>query len=620
LVKEKDYPPEKDVSEDAPRVGVFICHCGTNIAGVVDVAEVTEYAQNLPDVVVADHNLFTCSTDTQANIQAAIEEYNLNRVVVASCTPRTHERLFQNTIREAGLNFYLFEMANIRDQCSWVHRDFPEQATEKAKDLVRMAVAKVRLVEPLQRRTLEFNHDALIIGGGLAGMTAALDLADQGFQVSLMERESVLGGNMRHLKFLLSHANPQELLREKIQKTFAHPNIHVFLNAEIDTFEGSLGKFKTQIKVNPPSQNLGQQLDLNSDEAAWEPSWEATETAPWEVTPIADPHPVIKHGVTIVATGGQAYKPSEYLYGQDDRVLTQLELENRLVYQQSEIKGLDSVVMIQCVGSRTVERPYCSRLCCGQAVKNALEIKTISPETEVYILYRDMRTYGLLEKYYRKAREAGVIFLRFEEHTPPVVNQPKGDQAKLPVIIHDAMLDMDIALRADRVVLSVATVPQPDAGDLAQLLKVPLTQDGFFQEAHLKLAPVEFASEGIFLCGMAHYPKKAVTESVVQASAAAARAATVLSQSAIEIEPTISHVRSDRCDGCAYCVDPCPFSAITLVEYETADGQIKKRVEVDEALCKGCGTCQATCPKDAIYIRHFKLDQLRAMTMAALDL
>jgi len=584
MVAEKEYPPELVVSDQEPRVGVFICHCGTNIAGVVDVAEVADYALGLPDVIMADHNLFTCSTDTQARIREAVKEHSLNRVVVASCTPRTHERLFQDTIREAGLNFYLFEMANIRDQCSWVHRDYPEEATEKAKDLVRMAVAKVRLVEPLGRKSLEFNHDALVIGGGLAGMTAALDLADQGFQVSLVEREANLGGNMRHLHFLLSHANPQELLAEKIRKTLSHPNIHVFLNAEVESFEGSLGKFKTQLKVDSSS------------------------------------NPVIHHGVTIVATGGQAYQPTEYQYGQDERVTTQMELEATLVNQPEEIDSLDSVVMIQCVGSRTPERPYCSRLCCGQAVKNALEIKRVSPDTEVYVLYRDMRTYGLLEQYYRRAREKGVMFLRFEADSPPEVKASENGQAKMHVIVHDAMLGTEIALPADQVVLSVATLPQPDAGKLAQLLKVPLTQDGFFQEAHLKLAPVDFATEGIFLCGMAHYPKKAVTESVIQASAAAARAATVLSQKAIDIEPTISHVRNERCDGCAYCVDPCPYNAITLVEYETEDGQTKKRVVVDETLCKGCGTCQATCPKDAIFISHFRLDQLRAMTMAALDL
>jgi heterodisulfide reductase subunit A-like polyferredoxin len=580
LVQPKEYPPEIDVSDQAPRVGVFVCHCGTNIAGVVDVEAVTEYARSLPDVVFADNNLFTCSTDSQTRIQQAIKEQNLNRVVVASCTPRTHEPIFQDTIRQVGLNFYLFELANIRDQCSWVHRDFPEEATEKAKDLVRMAVAKARLVEPLQRKWLEFNHDALIIGGGLAGMTAALELADQGFKISLVERQAELGGNMRHLHFLLSHADPQALLAELIKKTINHPNISTFLNTEVDSFEGSLGKFNSTLKI------------AHSEDT-----------------------PIIHHGVVIVATGAQPYQPSEHLYGQDERVLTQLDFEDILARGSTEISNLKSVVMIQCVGSRTKERPYCSRICCGQAVKNALQIKKINPDCEVYILYQDIRTYGLLEKYYRQARQEGVMFLRFEPEQPP---QVKAD-GTLQVIIHDAMLETDVLLEADRVVLSVATIPREDASQLAQLLKVPQMQDGFFQEAHMKLAPIDFASEGIFLCGMAHYPKKAVTETVIQAKAAAGRAGTILARRNLEIEPITSHVLDDKCDGCAYCVDPCPFDAITLIEYTNESGQTKKRVVVDETICKGCGTCQATCPKDAIYVSHFKLDYLRAMTMAAVE-
>ncbi|MBI3362774.1 MAG: FAD-dependent oxidoreductase, partial [Chloroflexi bacterium] len=376
LVRPKEYPPELDVTGQEPRVGVFVCHCGTNIAGVVDVAAVTEYARSLPNVVLADHNLFTCSTDSQAKIRAAIKEYSLNRVVVASCTPRTHEPLFQNCIREAGLNFYLFELANIRDQCSWVHRDFPAEATEKAKDLVRMAVAKARLVEPLQRKSLEFNHDALVIGGGLAGMTAANELADQGFQVSLVERQGELGGNMRHLHFLLSHADPQGLLEKLVQRTLNHPNIQAFLGAEIAAFEGSVGKFKTTLRPHPPSPPLLTTKNPSSGEGGVRRHADASPPLPNRAFPVRERgwggEAVIHHGVVIVATGAKPYQPTEYLYGQDPRVLTQLELEEQLANRQLPIKNLKSVVMIQCVVSRTPERPYCSRLCCGQAVKNAL--------------------------------------------------------------------------------------------------------------------------------------------------------------------------------------------------------------------------------------------------------
>ena len=390
---------------------------------------------------------------------------------------------------------------------------------------------------------------------------------------------------MRHLLFLLSHAEPQALLKKMVETTLNHPNIHTFLNAEIKSFAGSLGKFKTAIS-SPSSAGEG---ELGGEI-------------------------VINHGVIIVATGAQPYQPTEYLYGQDKRVVTQLELEEQLVNNPTEIKNLKSIVMIQCVGSRTADRAYCSRLCCGQAVKNAMEIRKVSPQTEVYILYRDMRTYGLMEPFYRQARAAGVTFLRFDAERQPEIHA----DGMLQIIVHDEMLDADVALEADRLVLSVAVTPRNDADELAKLLKVPRTADGFFQEAHLKLRPVDFASDGIFLCGMAHYPKKALTETVTQALAAAGRAATVLSNRTIEIEPIISHVNEDKCDGCAYCVDPCPFKAITLVEYQNEAGQTKKRVVVDETVCKGCGTCQATCPKNAIFVWHFKLDYLRAMTMAAL--
>jgi heterodisulfide reductase subunit A len=576
LVTPKVYPPEIDVTGQEPRVGVFICHCGTNIAGVINVQEVVEYVKTLPNVVHAENNLFTCSTDTQEKIKRTIKELGLNRVIVASCTPRTHEALFRNTIREAGLNPYLFEMANIRDQCSWVHMHEPEAATEKAKDLVRMAVAKARLLEPLYTRELEINNDALVIGGGMAGMTAALELARQGFEVYLVEKEAELGGNMRRLHYLLEGQDPRKMLKETIEDVLQNPKVHIFTNAEVTEFEGSIGRFKATITIN------------------------------------GDERREIEHGVVIVATGAQEYKPREYLYGNDSRVLTQFELEERLADDGFDAK---KVVMIQCVGSRDEERPYCSRICCGQAIKNALKIKELRPETEVYVLYRDIRTYGLMEAYYRKAREEGIIFLRYEDDRKPIVSNSNG---KLEVSFTDALLGEEVSLSPDLLVLSAATVPRPENEDLAQRLKVPLTQNKFFLEAHMKLNPVDFANEGMFFCGLAHYPKRAISESISQACAAATRAATILSKKAIELEPTISHLVEEKCDGCAYCVDPCPFDAITLFEYQV-DGETKKMVRLDESACKGCGTCQATCPKNAIFVWHFKPEQLRAMVMAALE-
>jgi len=580
LITPKVYPPETDTSGQEPRVGVFVCHCGTNIAGVVDVKQVAEYARTLPNVVHAETNLFTCSTDTQERIKTAVRELGLNRVVVASCTPRTHENLFRHTTREASLNPYFFEMANIRDQCSWVHTHQPEAATRKAQDLVRMAIAKVRLLEPLQRSSFPINRSALVIGGGLSGMTAALEIADQGFRVYLVEREKVLGGHMRQIHYLLEDTDPVDFLRGIVKRVQENGRIHVITNAQVIEFEGSLGCFKTTVSVNGNERRQ------------------------------------IEHGVVIVATGAEEFKPSgQYLYGQDPRVLTQLELEQRLASPIPNTQYPTSVVMIQCVGSRDAEHPYCSRLCCGQAIKNALRIKQFWPKTQVHILYRDIRTYGFLESYYRQAREAGILFQRFEDDQMPAVTKD-GDRLKVTFV--DAMLGEEMTLQPDLLALSVAIVPRADAPELAKMLKVPLTQDKFFLEAHMKLRPVDFATEGIFVCGLAHYPKRVLREAVAQACAAAARAATILSKEAVELEPILSHVNEDKCDGCAYCVDPCPFKAIKLIEYQ-ANGQTKKRVQIDSSACKGCGTCQATCPKGAVFVSHFKLDQLRAMVMAALE-
>ncbi len=575
LLKEKVYPPEKDIASQEAQIGVFVCHCGKNIGGVVNVPEVVEYAKTLPNVVYAESNLYTCSADTGERIKQIIEEQNLNRVLVASCTPRTHEPLFQDTLREAGLNPYLFEMANIRDQCSWVHMHEPEKATQKAKDLVRMAAAKSRLLEPLYPDYVDVNHDALVIGGGAAGMTAALELAEQGFKTYLLEKDDQLGGILRRVKFLLNGDKPQTKLNSLIEAVQSHPKIHIYTGAEILNFEGSVGNFKTELKSD------------------------------------GDVH-AINHGVVIVATGAQEYKPTEYLYGQDERVMTQLELEDRLANGGIDAK---SVVMLQCTGSREEPRVYCSRICCSQGIKNALKIKEKSPDTNVFVLYRDLRAYGFIEAYYREAREKGVRFIRYELDKKPEVSPDNG---RLKVSVHDPILDAKININCDLVTLAAATVPRDGNKDLAQKLKLPLTEDGFFLEAHMKLRPVDFASDGIFLCGLAHSPKL-IDESIAQASAAAARASTILSKQQIQLEAGISEVVDENCDGCAYCIDPCPYEAITLIEY-MKDGAVKKTVESDPAKCRGCGVCQATCPKQGIFVRNFRLDQISAMVEAALGL
>jgi heterodisulfide reductase subunit A len=577
LVTEKEFPPEIDVAGQAPRIGVFVCHCGTNIGGVVDVPSVAKYAKTLPDVVYAEDNLYTCSTDSQERIKRAIREHNLNRVIVASCTPRTHEPLFQNTVREAGLNEYLFEMANIRDQCSWVHMHQHELATQKSKDLVRMAVAKARMLEPLEKGTMPINRDALVIGGGLAGMTAALDLAAQGFITHLIEKENDLGGNLRKIRYLMDGNDPSTQLARLVKKVRENGNIRLHLGSKITRVDSSLGRYTTVIAKD------------------------GTETE-------------IHHGVVVVAIGGREYTPTEYMYGHEEQVVTQRELEDLIASRQSEIKQKRAVVMIQCVGSRDDERPYCSRICCSIAIKNAVKIKDVSPETAVFVLYRDIRAYGFKESYYRTARDKGVIFLRYkDDKKPEVLNGDRG----LKVRLYDPLLGRDLVIDSDLIVLSTGILPAEDTKEVGQHYKISLNQEGFFLEAHLKLRPVDFATEGVFLCGLAHSPK-GVDETIIQASAAASRASTILAKKEISLEATISSPLDENCDGCAYCIDPCPFKALTLIEY-MRDGGIKKTVEVDPSLCKGCGVCQATCPKKGIYVRNFKLEQLSAMVDAALE-
>ena len=571
LVKKKEFPPERNIAGEPPRIGVFICHCGINIGGVVDVPAVKEYAATLPNVVFADRNLYTCSQDTQELIKGKIAEYRLNRVVVASCTPRTHEPLFQETIQEQGLNKYLFEMANIRDQCSWVHQQQPEMATQKAKDLVRMAVAKASLVEPLKLISLKTIPYALVIGGGISGMVSALNLADQGFEVHLIEKAMSLGGMARKIYYTLEGGDVQAYLKELIEKVTHHPLIKVYTRTAIAEGSGYIGNFVTKIKE-------GSKKELTE----------------------------IKHGAVIIATGGEEYKTTEYLYKKNGRVLSLLELESEIVKKTKRIKECQNLVLIQCVGSRDEERPYCSRVCCSESIKCALSLKELNPEANIYVLYRDIRTYGLKEDYYRKAREKGVIFIHYEpDAKPEVVLVKEGGKDVLRVTVKDPLLGEQLIIDADILGLAIAAIPSATNKDLSQLFKIPLNADKFFLEAHMKLRPVEFATDGVFMCGLAHSPKL-IEESIAQSLAAASRAATVLSQEIVQLPGAISFVNKNKCAGCGECEKVCPFGAVTL------DAE-KMIAVVNDALCKGCGVCAASCKSGAINLYGFSNSQVISM-------
>lgn len=562
LTVEKQYPQERDVSQEEPRIGVFVCHCGINIGGVVDVPRVKEYARSLPNVAFVDENLFTCSQDTQQIIREKIEEHNLNRVVVASCTPRTHEPLFQETLREAGLNKYLFEMANIRDQCSWVHMKEPEKATEKAKDLVKMAVAKARLIKPLKEMPLEVNHGVLVVGGGISGMVSALSLAEQGFEIHLVERASRLGGLANRIHHTVEGLDVQAYLKELIDKVSQDPLIHVYKEADIQDISGYVGNFTTRLLVRPE----GEVREIN-------------------------------HGVAIIASGGDVYRPDEYLYGKHPGVLTLLELEEEIAKGNPQIRSGQNVVFIQCVGSREQDRPYCSRLCCCETVKLALQLKEINPDMNIYVLYRDIRTYGFNEEYYQEARAKGVLFIPYDIPDKPEVEAiTENGKDILRVSVDDPILGERLSIDADVLALATATVPSPGNEELARFLKVPLNADGFFLEAHVKLRPVDAPTDGVFLCGLAHSPKL-IEESIAQAKAAASKAATTLVKDVIYGEGMIASIDRDSCSGCQICIAVCPYNAITFNEED-------RIAEVQELLCKGCGNCTAACPSGACSVKN----------------
>uniref|UniRef100_A0A7C5ELN1 CoB--CoM heterodisulfide reductase iron-sulfur subunit A family protein n=1 Tax=Desulfobacca acetoxidans TaxID=60893 RepID=A0A7C5ELN1_9BACT len=562
LAQRKPEFEERDISKEPPRIGVFVCHCGINIAGVIDVEAVRDYAATLPFVKYVENNLFTCSQDTQEVIKERIREHQLNRIVVASCTPKTHEPLFQETIKEAGLNKFLFEMANIRDQGSWVHMHDPAGATKRAMDQVRMAVAKVALQQPLQEFELPITKAGLVIGGGAAGMEAALGLANLGYQVHLVEKKDFLGGHARKLLRTASGEEVEAYLKELIFKVENHPLIKLHLNSEVVQVNGFVGNYTSTISTE------GRQTTVD-------------------------------HGVAIIATGAHSYKPKEYLYGEDQRVLLSLEMDQALRQQTPLVTQAKVAVFIQCVGSRIPERPYCSRVCCTHSVENALQLKEINPDLEVFILYRDMRTYGLRENLYKQAREKGVTFIRYDLENPPEVDRVAD--GRLQVRVTDPILGLPLVIHPDVLCLASAIVVR-EQEKLARMFKVPLNHEGFFLEAHMKLRPVDFATEGVFVAGLAHYPKP-LDEAIAQAKAAASRAAVILSQEAIRAGGVVAQIDPELCVGCQACVGVCPFGAIHYNDREDV-------CEVNQALCKGCGTCAATCPSECVTLLGFSHKQL----------
>ena len=575
LARERVYATERDVSKEEPRIGVFVCHCGANIGRIVNVPETVEYCKTLPNVVYAQEQLFSCATNSAKEITDITKEKGLNRVVIAACSPRTLEPLFRDTVREAGINQYFCEMANIREHNSWVHSKEKEEATEKAKDIIRMSVARACYLEPLQEFDLPVDKAALVVGGGVAGMNCALSIANQGHEVHLVEKAKELGGIVRKIHSTLDGLDVQAYLRDLIAKVYQHPLIHVYHEATIPEATGYVGNFVTTVKSE---------------------------------TGVAE----IKHGAAVLAIGADLYTPTEYLYGQDDRVTTHLELEERISKGDEKIINAKSVVMIQCVGCRNEDRNYCSRICCSESIKNALKLKEINPKMDIYILFRDMRTYGFSEDYYRVAADKEVKFIRYEPQDKPQVEAVKeGGKSILRVTLPDYILGNKLEIDADIIALAAAVIPSAGSKEVSQLFKVPLGPDGFFQEAHVKLRPVEFAADGIYLCGIAHYPKL-ISEAINQAYGAAGRVLTLLSHDTVIASGSICEVDEKKCMGCGACVEACTYGALEL--YETRQG---KKVRINPVLCKGDGLCNTKCPTGAIQLKHYADEQLIAQIDAA---
>ncbi len=577
LARDRVYPEERDVSSEEPRIGVFVCHCGANIGSVVNVPSAVEYALTLPNVVYAQEQLFSCATNSAKEITDMAREKGLNRVVISACSPRTLEPLFRDTVREAGLNQYYCEMANIREHCSWVHSKQKEEATRKAKDIIRMSVARARHLKPLQEFDLPVNKTALVVGGGIAGMTCALSIAAQGHEVYLVEKAKELGGTARRIQNTLEGMHVASHVEGLVRKVYADPRIHVAHEATITDVSGYVGNFVTTVRSEG------------------------------RILPI-------RHGATVLAIGADVYRPAEYLYGENSQVYTHLELEEAIARGEESVHQAESLVMIQCVGCRNQDRNYCSRICCSHAVKNALSLKTINPDMRIYILFRDMRTYGLREDYYRQASEKEVRFIRFEPEDPPQVEAvTDGGRSFVRVTVADPILGQRLELDADVLSLGAAVIPSASTLEMAGLFKVTLSPDGFFKEAHVKLKPVEFASDGVFLCGMAHYPKH-ITETINQAYGAAGRVLTLLSRDTVVASGSVCEVNENDCVSCGACITACSYGAIEFIETEKG-----RKAWVNPILCKGDGVCNAKCPTNAIFLKHFTDEELLGQIDAASD-
>jgi heterodisulfide reductase subunit A len=577
LAQERVYPLERDVSQEEPKIGVFVCHCGANISSVVDVPTTVDYALTLPNVAYATNQLFSCATNSAKEITDMIKEKGLNRVIIAACSPRTLEPLFRDTLREAGINQYYLDMANIREHNSWVHTKEKEEATRKAHDIIRMSVARACHLEPLQEFDLPVDKRALVVGGGIAGMTSALSIAKQGHEVYLVEKDSNLGGIARRVHSTLEGMDVQAYVNDLAKKVYQHPLIHVYTDAAVIEATGYVGNFVTKVKFDG----------------------RVTE---------------IKHGATVLATGAEVYQPTEYLYGEDDRVLTHLELEEKIAQGDEKVVNSESLVMIQCVGCRNEDRNYCSRICCSESVKNAIKLKEINPEMDIYILFRDVRTYGLKEDFYREAASKEIKFIRYEpEDKPQVEAVTEGGKPVLRVTVTDQILGVKLEIDADSIALAAAIIPGAGTEEAIQTFKVTSSPDGFFKEAHVKLRPVEFGVDGIYLCGLAHYPKL-ISETVSQAYGAAGRVLTLLSHETVIASGSVCEVAENKCMGCGACAEVCSYGAIDF--RDTPRG---KKAVVNPVICKGDGLCNVKCPTGAIVLKHFNDEELFSQIDAAVQ-